>query len=159
MNQWHRRTAAVRAQRARRPRTPPPHTTLRGRSRDDTRPAQSGAGGSKKTETEKDTHGIYVQRRPAPATRATHTPPTLRRDGAWRKPHTRTHTLETSRVTKAIHTLLYDSKTGGAGWISLRGWAPSGAHAAGSLAASERCLRPTTPSAMCTASECRPPPC
>ena len=35
-------------------------------------------------------------------------------------------------------TLLH-SKTGGAGWISLRGWAPSGAHAVGSLAASERC--------------------
>ena len=32
------------------------------------------------------------------------------------------------------------------------------AHAVGSLAASERCLRPTTPTAMCTASV-RPPPC
>ena len=73
--------------------------------------------------------------------------PTLRRDG---KSHTRARTH--SRVTKVTHTHTLHSKTGGAGWISLRGWAPSGAHAVGSLAASERCLRPTTPSAMCTAS-------
>ena len=81
-------------------------------------------------------------RQPGPHTRS-YTPK------RWQKPHTRTHTLESDKGH--THTLLH-SKTGGAGWISLRGWAPSGAHAVGSLAASERCLRPTTPSAMCTAS-------
>ena len=75
-------------------------------------------------------------RQPGPHTRS-YTPK------RWQKPHTRTHTLESDKGH--THTLLH-SKTGGAGWISLRGWAPSGAHAVGSLAASERCLRPTTPS-------------
>ena len=68
----------------------------------------------------------------------------------WRRPGDPETKLRVRKVT------LLHSKTGGAGggagWISLRGWAPSGAHAVGSLAASERCLRPTTPSAMCTAS-------
>ena len=39
----------------------------------------------------------------------------------WQKPHTRTHTLESDKGH--THTLLH-SKTGGAGWISLRGWVP-----------------------------------
>ena len=65
-------------------------------------------------------------RQPGPHTRS-YTPK------RWQKPHTRTHTLESDKGH--THTLLH-SKTGGAGWISLRGWAPSGAHAVGSLAAS-----------------------
>ena len=35
----------------------------------------------------------------------------------WQKPHTRTHTLESDKG----HTHILHSKTGGAGWISLRG--------------------------------------
>jgi hypothetical protein len=53
-------------------------------------------------------------RQPGPHTRS-YTPK------RWQKPHTRTHTLESDKGH--THTLLH-SKTGGAGWISLRGWAP-----------------------------------
>ena len=58
-------------------------------------------------------------RQPGPHTRS-YTPT---RDG---KSHTRarTHSIESDKGD--THTLLH-SKTGGAGWISLRGWAPSGA--------------------------------
>ena len=49
-------------------------------------------------------------RQPGPHTRS-YTPK------RWQKPHTRTHTLESDKG----HTHILHSKTGGAGWISLRG--------------------------------------
>ena len=77
--------------------------------------------------------------------------PTLRRDG---ESHTHTHTLESDKGHTHTHSYTRTKTDRPAGRRSRvdqpTGWAPSGTHAAGSLAASERCLRPTTPSAMCT---------
>ena len=55
-------------------------------------------------------------RQPGPHTRS-YTPK------RWQEPHTRTHTLESDKGH--THTLLH-SRTGGAGWISLRGWVVAG---------------------------------
>ena len=89
--------------------------------------------------------------------------PTLRKACAekrWRESHTHAHTHTLKSDKGHTHTLSYTrTKTGGAGWIGLRGGRHRAlTHSAGSLAASvERCLleAETTPSAMYLPS---PPP-
>ena len=56
-----------------------------------------------------------------------------------RKSHTRARTHSRGTDKGHTHTHLH-SKTGGAGWISLRGWTPSGAHAVGWVARGQRAL-------------------
>jgi hypothetical protein len=74
-----------------------------------------------------------------------HTPaPTLGSEEMAKATHARRH----SRVTKMSHKHTPTHEDRQSRVDQPTGWAPSGAHAAGSLVASERCLRPTCDDAV-----------